>query len=83
MNPSVLEHSFTNALKEGKWDNLFDGDRSTYAWTNEAQQNGDYLIIDLGATVALYDVKEMEIRDFIMQYLNIQKIRRTGRRSVQ
>ena len=56
MNPSVLEHSFTNALKEGKWDNLFDGDRSTYAWTNEAQQNGDYLIIDLGATVALYDV---------------------------
>ena len=45
-----------NALKEGKWDNLFDGDRSTYAWTNEAQQNGDYLIIDLGATVALYDV---------------------------
>lgn len=56
MNPSVLEHSFTNALKEGKWDNLFDGDRSTYAWTNEAQQNGEYLIIDLGATVALYDV---------------------------
>ena len=27
MNPSVLEHSFTNALKEGKWDNLFDGDK--------------------------------------------------------
>ena len=86
MNPSVLEHSFTNALKEGKWDNLFDGDRSTYAWTNEAQQNGDYLIIDLGATVALYDVNVVTGDGnprFYNAVLEYSKIRRTGRRSVQ
>ena len=56
ISPVMSETSFTNALREGAWENMFDGDESTYAWTNQGQNEGDYIIADLGVTAALYDV---------------------------
>lgn len=44
------------SLKEGAWANLFDGDVSTYAWTNANQAEGQYITIDLGSSVPVYDV---------------------------
>ena len=55
-DPRFLETNLTNGLKEGAWTNVFDGDESTYAWTNEAQAVGDYITFDLGANIALHDV---------------------------
>ena len=55
-DPEFLETNLTNGLKEGTWDNVFDGQESTYAWTNEGQSTGDYITFDLGANIALYDV---------------------------
>lgn len=56
INPSVSEYSaeFTN-LKEGTWSNLFDGDTSTYIWTNTAQVKDQYIIVDLGSESPVYD----------------------------
>ncbi|WP_394922944.1 beta-N-acetylglucosaminidase domain-containing protein [uncultured Robinsoniella sp.] len=56
INPLVSETSFTS-LKEGKWENLFDGDTSTYALTNASQKKDMSIIIDLGATVPVYDIR--------------------------
>ena len=55
-DPGFLSTNLTNGLKEGSWANVFDGDESTYAWTNEGQAVGDYITFDLGATIDLYDV---------------------------
>ncbi len=55
-DPSFLETNLTNGLKEGNWANVFDGQESTYAWTNEGQATGDYITFDLGANIDLYDV---------------------------
>ena len=55
-DPKFLETNLTNGLKEGNWANVFDGDESTYAWTNEGQATGDYITFDLGASIALHDV---------------------------
>ena len=55
-DPKFLETNLTNGLKEGTWANVFDGQESTYAWTNEGQSTGDYITFDLGANIALYDV---------------------------
>ena len=55
-DPAFLETNLTNGLKEGSWDNVFDGELSTYAWTNEAQAVGDSIIFDLGAVISLHDV---------------------------
>ena len=55
-DPKFLETNLTGGLKEGSWTNVFDGDESTYAWTNEGQTTGDYITFDLGANIALYDV---------------------------
>lgn len=52
----MSETSFTNPLKEGTWENMFDGDFTTHAWTNQGQNNGGYIIIDLGTSTPLYDV---------------------------
>lgn len=46
LNPTV-ETSL--GLKDGSWENLFDGKLSTYAWTNSNQTAGDSIIVDLGA----------------------------------
>ncbi|MBQ8355706.1 MAG: beta-N-acetylglucosaminidase domain-containing protein [Oscillospiraceae bacterium] len=55
-DPKFLETNLTNGLKEGTWANVFDGQESTYAWTNEGQSTGDYITFDLGGTIDLYDV---------------------------
>ncbi len=55
-DPAFLETNLTNGLKEGSWANVFDGQESTYAWTNEGQSTGDYITFDLGASIALHDV---------------------------
>ena len=55
-DPEFLETNLTNGLKEGSWVNVFDGDESTYAWTNEGQSTGDFITFDLGSVIDLYDV---------------------------
>ena len=55
-DPKFLETNLNNGLKEGTWANVFDGQESTYAWTNEGQSTGDYITFDLGANIDLYDV---------------------------
>ena len=55
-NPKFYQTNLTNGLKEGSWENVFDGNDSTYAWTNEGQAVGDYITFDLGANIALHDV---------------------------
>ena len=55
-DPKFLETNLTGGLKEGAWANVFDGQESTYAWTNEGQSVGDYITFDLGASIALHDV---------------------------
>lgn len=56
ITPTMSETSFTNPLREGKWEYMFDGDISTYAWTNQGQNKDDYIIVDLGVLTSLYDV---------------------------
>lgn len=56
LNPKFLETNLTNGLQAGSWEDLFDGDKSTYIWTNEAQTAGDYITFDLGGSIPLYDV---------------------------
>lgn len=53
----MIENSLSNALKEGSWDNVFDGDYSTYAWTNEGQVKSQYFIFDLGKEMPVSEVK--------------------------
>lgn len=54
-NLSVIDTNYAS-LQEGSWENLFDGDDATYAWTSRAQQNGDYIIVDFGAETPVYDL---------------------------
>ena len=56
MHPSVTEKTNNLALQEGSWENLFDGNLATFAWTNRAQKNGDYIIVDFGSAATLYDL---------------------------
>lgn len=56
MHPSVTEKTNNLALQEGSWENLFDGNLATFAWTNRAQKNGDYIIVDFGSAAPLYDL---------------------------
>ena len=58
-DPKFLETNLTNGIKEGSWDNVFDGQDGTYVWTNEGQSVGDYITFDLGASISLYDVTIM------------------------
>lgn len=43
-------------LAEGTYDNVFDGDLSTYILTSQNQQDQTYLTFDLGKTIEVYDV---------------------------
>ena len=45
INPTISDTNLKNDLKEGKWENLFDGNYSSYIWTNEAQKENDIIII--------------------------------------
>ena len=56
-NPELLETNLTNGVKDGSWENVFDGNTSTYVWTNENQTAGDYITFDLGAEIKLYDLE--------------------------
>ena len=56
-NPKFLATNLTNGIKEGSWDNVFDGNDSTYVWTNEGQTTGDYITFDLGTVIDLYDLE--------------------------
>lgn len=61
IQPSVNSYSAElSSLKEGFWDNLFDGDESTYIWTNTAQKNGQYITIDFGSEVPVYDLSVVQ-----------------------
>lgn len=51
-----LESTNMGELQAGTWDMMFDGDETTYAWTNRAQKTGDYLTIDLGKVKEINDV---------------------------
>lgn len=57
VKPKMLENNLSNAvLKDGSWDNVFDGNISTYAWTNCGQVTGQFITFDLGIEIPLYDV---------------------------
>lgn len=56
IHPQVTESSFPG-LKEGAWENLFDGNTATYAWTDTPQRAGQYILVDLGATAPVYDLR--------------------------
>ena len=52
-----LSYESTNmGLHQGSWDNIVDGNRSTLAWTNAKQTEGQYIIFDMGAKQPVYDV---------------------------
>lgn len=46
----------TAGLAEGTYDNVFDGDLSTYILTSQNQQNQTHLTFDLGKTIEVHDV---------------------------
>ncbi|MCI7473268.1 MAG: beta-N-acetylglucosaminidase domain-containing protein, partial [Clostridiales bacterium] len=52
-----LTYESTNmGLHQGSWSNIVDGNRSTLAWTNAKQTEGQYIIFDMGAKQPVYDV---------------------------
>lgn len=55
MQLSVSDTNY-DALQEGSWENLFDGNEASYAWTNRAQRTGDYIIVDFGTETPVYDL---------------------------
>lgn len=54
-DPEFLAASIAG-LAEGTYDNVFDGDLSTYILTSGNQQNQTYLTFDLGKTIEVHDV---------------------------
>lgn len=57
VDPKFIGTNLTNGIQQGSYSNVFDGDLSTFVWTNEGQTNGDYITFDLGSTSNIYDVK--------------------------
>lgn len=52
-----LEFESTNmGIHQGEWSDMVDGDRASLVWTNAKQQEGQYVIYDLGSKQPLYDV---------------------------
>lgn len=51
-----FKESNIKEIKEGKWDNMVDGNKDTYVWTNRAQKVGDYVTVDLGETKPIRDI---------------------------
>ena len=61
IHPSVTEYSaeystLNTAQGSGQWPVLFDGDESTYIWTNSAQRTNHYIIVDFGAQAPIYNL---------------------------
>ena len=51
-----FKESNIKEIKEGKWDNMVDGNKDTYVWTNRDQRVGDYITVDLGETKPIRDI---------------------------
>lgn len=43
-------------FKEGKLENLIDGNPDTNAWTGRSQKKGDYIIVDLGTVASVNNI---------------------------
>ncbi len=57
LSPVMLENNLSvTDLRGGAWENVFDGDVSTYVWTNCAQVAGQYITFDLGQEIPVYDI---------------------------
>lgn len=56
--PNKIRFKETNIqeIKEGNWNNMVDGNKETYVWTNRAQKVGDYITVDLGETKPIRDI---------------------------
>lgn len=51
-----FKESNIKEIKEGEWNNMVDGNKDTYVWTNRAQKVGDYITVDLGETKPIRDI---------------------------
>lgn len=47
----------SESLYSGSWSDLYDGDASTYIWTNSAQAVGDYIQVDIGEEKTINTVR--------------------------
>ena len=54
--PTLGNSTVSGGLGEGSYDNVFDGDLTTYALTSSAPAAGNYITFDLGKTIDVYDV---------------------------
>ena len=53
--PTLLTTT-TTGLSQGSYENIFDGDYTTYVLTNGSQVNNTYITFDLGKTIEVNDV---------------------------
>ena len=53
---SLANATVSGSLIEGSYDNVFDGDLTTYALTGGKPATGNYITFDLGKTIDVYDV---------------------------
>lgn len=65
IKPSVIDYNaefsiLNTGSGSGTWEALFDGVKDgttgSYIWTNTAQANGQYITVDLGSKVPVYDL---------------------------
>ena len=54
--PTLKISTVSNGFSEGKFENIFDGDLSTYALTGSAQAKDTFFTFDLGKMIEVYDV---------------------------
>lgn len=53
---SLVNATVSGSLTEGSYENVFDGDLTTYALTGGKPATGNYITFDLGKTIDVYDV---------------------------
>lgn len=77
VNPSVIDYNaefaqLNTGKNSGSWEALFDGKKDdtpqSFIWTNTVQARGQYIVIDLGKEVPIYDVVVTQKDDFPMFY---------------
>ncbi len=54
--PTVLTTTLAGGIADGKYENVFDGDLSSYVLTGSGQTKDSYVTFDLGKTIEVYDV---------------------------
>lgn len=54
--PTFLTSTVTNGISEGSYENLFDGDLSSYILTGSSQTQDTYITFDLGKMVEIHDL---------------------------